>query len=77
MNRTPGDTLKAFRHEHGLSRRELASKLDVTRMTVWRWEEGERNIDEEKLPRVVEFTKIPATIWRPDLAKLMATAVGS
>lgn len=72
MSRTPADTLKAYRHEHGLSRRDLADKLDVSRMTVWRWEAGERSIDEEKLPRVAEVTGIPRAELRPDLAALLS-----
>lgn len=64
--------LVAYRNEHKLSQEALAERLEVARMTVWRWEAGERQIDPEILPRVVERTGIPARSLRPDLADLMA-----
>ncbi len=69
---SPAEALKEYREKHGLSRKDLAAKIDVERMTVWRWEAGKRRIDEDKVPLLVSVTGIPATIWRPDLARLLA-----
>lgn len=69
---TPGQALKGFRLARGMSRKQLASEVSVTRMAIWRWEADERKIDDDKLLRVVEVTGIPATVLRPDLARLMA-----
>jgi transcriptional regulator with XRE-family HTH domain len=44
------DGLKAWRAARGLSQRELGELLDVTNMSVWRWESGAVPI-----PRVVEL----------------------
>jgi transcriptional regulator with XRE-family HTH domain len=71
---TPGAALKSFRGKQELSRRQLANSLGVDRMTVWRWEEDKRRIDDDILPRVVEYTGIPASTLRPDLARLLAPA---
>ncbi len=32
--------LHRYRNEHALSRRELATRLGVSEMSVWRWESG-------------------------------------
>lgn len=70
---TPGQALKAFRHAQKLSRKQIAEAFGVERMTVWRWEADVRKIEDAKLPKVVEFTGIPASTLRPDLARLLAT----
>lgn len=69
--------LTAFREAQDppLSQADLADLVDVSRPTVHRWEAGDRKIDVDKLPRVVEVTGIPAAILRPDLAELMSPAV--
>lgn len=54
-----------------MTRDQLADFLGVERPTVWRWETGERKIDEKKLSLVSEKTGIPARVLRPDLAELM------
>ncbi|MCR6734474.1 MAG: helix-turn-helix domain-containing protein [Afipia sp.] len=64
--------LVAYRKENGLSQDALAEALEVARMTVWRWEAGERKIDTELLPRVAERTGIPARVLRPDLAEMLS-----
>jgi transcriptional regulator with XRE-family HTH domain len=69
---SPAEALKEFREKHGLSRKDLAEKIEVERMTVWRWEAGKRRIDADKVPLLVSVTGIPATTWRPDLARLLA-----
>lgn len=50
-----------------LSQAGLASKLGVARLTVLRWETGERKIDPSLIPTVTERTGIPAKELRPDL----------
>lgn len=65
--------LAQYRFDNGRqSQEELAKALDVSGVTVSRWETGARKIDETILPRVVEHTGIPAALLRPDLAELMA-----
>lgn len=71
LPQTPAEAMKAYRAAKGLSRRELAAQLEISRMAIWRYEEGGRDIDEDVLPRVVKLTGIPATVWRPDLARLL------
>lgn len=59
-----------------LSQAGLAEKLDVARLTVLRWENGERKIDKTLLPRVSEVTGIPAKELRPDLLDELQKLVG-
>lgn len=61
--------LKAYRETQTprLSQAGLASKLGVARLTVLRWETGERKIDPSLIPTVTERTGIPAKELRPDL----------
>lgn len=64
--------LAEFRTRNGRQSQEaLGEALSVTGVTISRWETGARKIDEAILPRVVEYTGIPATLLRPDLAELM------
>lgn len=66
--------LRAFRDRQTprLSQKRLAEIIGVARETIARWESGNRNVDDELLPVVVEKTGIPATELRPDLVKLLA-----
>lgn len=50
-----------------LSQADLAKELGVARLTVLRWESGERKIDPSLIPSVSEKTGIPAKELRPDL----------
>lgn len=70
--------LKAHRKITGLTQRELAGRLGVTRETLARWETG-RKIEDELVPRVSEKTGIPVAKLRPDLVELLnaGTAVAS
>lgn len=61
--------LMSYREAHGLSQAELADTLSVSRMTVWRWEKGERQPDPDKLSDITAKTGIPARELRPDLAE--------
>jgi transcriptional regulator with XRE-family HTH domain len=68
--------LKTFRESQTppLSQEQLAKLLNVSRVTVTRWESGARKIDDGKLPNVSAKTGIPRTKLRPDLAALMREA---
>jgi len=61
--------LKTYRKSHvpALSQAELARELGVSRLTVTRWETGERKIGPSLIPTVAEKTGIPAKELRPDL----------
>lgn len=65
--------LKNYRENQNpkLSQQALAKKLGVARLTVLRWETGERKINPSKLSDVEEKTGIPARELRPDLAELL------
>lgn len=65
--------LRAFREEQEppLTQDQLADLLDVSRVTVWRWETHKRKVDDDLLLRVSEKTGIPKAKLRPDLASLL------
>jgi len=65
--------LVKYRLDNGRQSQEvLARALEVSSVTVSRWETGARKIDRSLLPRIVERTGISAAELRPDLAELMA-----
>jgi transcriptional regulator with XRE-family HTH domain len=64
--------IKLYREAQRLTQNDLAERLGVARTTVARWETGERNIDDELLPKVSELTGITKAILRPDLARMLA-----
>lgn len=67
--------LAQYRIDNGRQSQEaLAKLLEVSSVTISRWETGARKIDADILPRVVERTGIPAALLRPDLAELLAPA---
>ena len=47
-----GKRIKMYREMRGISRQELANYMNVTRQTVFRWEQGER------IPDVLTFTRL-------------------
>ena len=47
-----GQRIEKYRELRGISRQELADLMDVTRQTIFRWEQGER------LPDVLTFVKL-------------------
>lgn len=64
--------LTAYRARNNRQTQEaLGAEIGVTGVTVSRWETGQREIDVDLLPKVVEVTGIPARELRPDLAKLL------
>lgn len=52
-----------------LSQEALAEKLGVARLTVVRWENGQRKIEGDRILRVTKVTGIPARDLRPDLVE--------
>ena len=64
--------LKTYREAQRLTQSALAERLGVARTTIARWETGERNIDDDLLPKVSELTGITKAVLRPDLALLLA-----
>lgn len=60
-----------------LKRAALAKALGVARVTVKRWETGDRNIDPELVPSVSEKTGIPREKLRPDLVEKHEKLFGS
>jgi transcriptional regulator with XRE-family HTH domain len=57
-----------------LSQADLAQMLGVARLTILRWESGERKIGPSLIPMVTERTGIPAGDLRPDLGELFGEA---
>lgn len=54
----------------------LADELGVSRLTVLRWETGERKIGENLLPEIEQKTGIPAKELRPDLVEKYEKLIG-
>ncbi len=50
------DRLRALRRKSGLTQIELAKKIDVSNLTVFRWEAGERS------PRMEEVRRIASAL---------------
>lgn len=47
--------LKELRKEKKLTQKELADKINVSKITVLRWENGERQIKPDKAKQVADF----------------------
>jgi transcriptional regulator with XRE-family HTH domain len=58
------------------SQADLADVLGVSRLTVLRWENGDRKINESLLSAVSKKTGIPAKELRPDLVERLEQLVG-
>lgn len=41
--------IREWREHRGLSQQQLADRVDADRSTVWRWEAGQRTLDNEAL----------------------------
>jgi DNA-binding XRE family transcriptional regulator len=63
--------LRAYRQTQTpkLSQEALADKLGVARLTVVRWENGQRKIEGDRILKVAKVTGIPARELRPDLVE--------
>lgn len=70
MNTLFADTMKKLRTEKGLSQRELADRIFVTRSAVARWENGSR------LPDATMITRL-AKVLDADVGVLLSAAVRS
>ena len=64
--------LRRYRKTHNpkLTQSDLAERLDVDRITILRWEKGQRNIDISALPDVSKKTGFSPGVLRPDLAEM-------
>lgn len=58
MNAPFAETLKRLRTDSGLSQRELASRMYVTRSTVARWENGSRLPDAAMISRLAQCLNV-------------------
>ena len=70
MNALFADTLRKLRVEAGLSQRELAKRMYVTRSTVARWENGSRLPDAVMMSRLAESLSV-------DVGTLLSIAADS
>lgn len=61
--------IKTYRAGRKLSQQALADQLGVSRLTILRWENRQRPIDPDLVPRVAKKTGIPARELRPDIVK--------
>ena len=62
MNALFAETLRNLRAENGLSQRELANQVYVTRSTVARWENGSRLPDAAMISRLARFFGVDAGV---------------
>jgi DNA-binding transcriptional regulator YiaG len=58
----PNQSLIEFRNERRLSRADFGAALDVTEVTVWRWETGKRKPRGDNLKRICELTGLSAAV---------------
>ena len=63
--------ITAYREAAGLSPKQFAAKIGVSRPTVSRWESGNRKPDREQVEKITKETGIPASALRPDWAELL------
>lgn len=61
--------LEKYRTSKGLSREALGKELGVSGVTVGRWVNKKRKVDDNLLADIAKKTGIPETELRPDLAK--------
>jgi DNA-binding XRE family transcriptional regulator len=69
MGSTPLLPLTNYRKREGLTKADLARRLEKPKSIVHRWESGARKIGVDELPNVVAKTGIPARELRPDLVE--------
>lgn len=67
-----GNAVKQFRRRQNppMRMKELAALVSMTSASLSRIENGKQLISDEKLPKFVAATGLPAKVLRPDLAKL-------
>jgi predicted transcriptional regulator len=59
--------LRTYRKKHNLSCAALGELLGVTRVTVFRWEDGSRKVAISLVNKVSSLTGIPRERLRPDV----------
>ena len=55
------DNLKTLRKNKGITQEELASRMNVVRQTVSKWEKGQSVPDSEMLVRLAEIFEVPVS----------------
>lgn len=66
--------LKTFRVKQELTQEALGKELGVSGQTVWRWENGDRQVSRKLISKITKVTGISARELRPDLAKVFEDA---
>jgi transcriptional regulator with XRE-family HTH domain len=62
-----GERLRGYREARGWSQEELSRRLGLTRMTISRYESGERQIQADMLPAIAEALGVhPARFFLED-----------
>lgn len=54
--------------------RDLADRLSIDRISLWRIETGKQRVSDDLLPKIVAETGIPGIELRPDLAPAFESA---
>lgn len=67
------NSIKARREALGMSRSELARKMQVRWSTVWRWEEGKVEVSWTTLSQIAEILDVPPIDLISRLADLAPT----
>lgn len=49
--------LKEYRERQGITREELSKKLDVSTVTIWRWETGQAYPRANELRKIADWSK--------------------
>lgn len=62
MDIRPLSELAAYRERHNppLSRGDLAKQMNVSSVTIFRWEKGQRRPDRRYVPTIAEMTGVSA-----------------
>ena len=76
MRVNTGERIKALRKARGVQRKELAEQLGITQSTLWRWENGDHSIREDRLREIAYFLKVPVAELMGDLAVMNRNAEG-
>ena len=85
MSKNFGEKLRKIREQKGLSQKNLADKLFVTRSTIARWENGSRMPDVKMMSMIAEFlgvsvdillngeqlSETPTVIWVEDIKTIL------
>ena len=56
-----GQRIKKLREARGISRKDFADSLKITPSSLCRWENGDRNIREDRLREIAFLLKVPVT----------------